>query len=77
MASTVFPAYAFAHLQARGVQPDDVDVFSVLLASFGDGVIGGDGGGIPQVGGVQVGDNAVEVFNIVELGVAVVRECEE
>ena len=61
----------------EAVEPDDLDGLALALVLGGDGVEGGDGGGVPDVGVGEVDDDVVGVVGVVELGVEVVAGGEE
>ena len=62
---------------ARRVEPDDHDRLVLAVVLGGDGVEGGDSGGVPDVGGGEVDDDVVGVVGVLELGVEVVAGGEE
>ena len=77
VAGAEFAAEAFAHEGAGVVEADDLHVFAVVVVFLGDGVQRGDGGGVPEVGGVHVDDDVFGVQGVFELGVEVVGGGEE
>src|SRR5690606_41150896 len=66
VASGQFAAEGVVHAGAVPVEADDLDLLAAFLVLGGDGVEGGNGGGVPDVGVGEVDDHVVGITGVVE-----------